>query len=188
MKYGRKLGPSLSFSSSASSGTFNRNPYKNIVLQDPQLKIEIPIYLIIDDYTPITGNNSDAWNNALISLRRGLLLLKTLSLLNDPRLLEWKAVLKVISDSVTILKSNTRLDMTSQTRWANIHQYLSRSRRFISWIKIMKALNILKNEFPVVEVQSKSVFSSIKELLEGNSRLALRNTEKWDEELREIPT
>ena len=128
MKYGRKLGPSLSFSSSASSGTFNRNPYKNIVLQDPQLKIEIPIYLIIDDYTPITGNNSDAWNNALISLRRGLLLLKTLSLLNDPRLLEWKAVLKVISDSVTILKSNTRLDMTSQTRWANIHQYLFVSR------------------------------------------------------------
>ena len=187
MKYGRNIGPSLSFSSSDSSGTFNLSPNKNIVLQDPQLKIEIPIYLVIDSYIPIMGNNSIIWKNALISLRRGLLLLKTISFLNDPRLLEWKAVLKVISDSIFILKQNTKGDMTSHTRWANINQYLSRSRRFISWIKIMKALNILKDEFPIIEVQSKSVFMTIKELLEGNSRLALKDTKKWDEELREIP-
>jgi hypothetical protein len=188
MKYGRNIGPSLSFSSSGSSGTFNLNPYKNIVLQDPQLKTEIPTYLVIADYTPISGNNSKNWDDALISLRRGLLLLKTISFLNDPRLLEWKAVLKVILESVTILKQNTKCDMTSHTRWANITQYLSRSRRFISWINVMKALNILKNEFPVIEVQAKSVFTSVKELLEGSSRLAIRNTQKWDEELREIPT
>ena len=187
MKHGRNVGPSLSFSSSDSSGTFNLSPYKNIVLQDPQLKITIPIYLVIDDYTPVSGNNSRAWENALISLRRGLLLLKTISFLNDPRILEWKSVLKVISDSVLILKQNTKCDMTSHTRWTNITQYLSRSRRFISWIKVMKALNILKDEFPIISVQSKSVFLSIKELLEGNSRLALKNAKKWDEELREIP-
>jgi hypothetical protein len=188
MKHGRNLGPSLSFSSSDSSGTFNLSPHKNIVLQDPQLKITIPIYLVIKDYTPITGNNSKAWENALISLRRGLLLLKTISFLNDPRILEWKSVLKVISDSVLNLKQNTKCDMTSHTRWSNIIQYLSRSRRFISWVKIMKALNVLKNEFPVISVQSKSVFDSIKELLEGNSRLALRNAKKWDEEMRELPS
>lgn len=188
MKYGRKIGPSMSFSSSGSSGTFNLSPYKNIVLQDPQLKTEIPIYLEINDYISIKGNKSRIWDSALISLRRGLLLLKTVSFLNDPRLLEWKAVLKVISDSIYILKQNTKCDMTSHTRWANINQYLSRSRRFITWIKIMKALNILKDEFPIIAVQSKSVFMSIKELLEGNSRLALKDPKKWDEELREIPT
>ena len=188
MKYGRNLGPSLSFSSSGSSGTFNLSPHKNIVLQDPRLKITIPIYLEINDYTPIAGNNSLAWENALISLRRGLLLLKTISFLNDPRILEWKSVLKVISDSVLNLKQNTNGDMTSHTRWANIIQYLSRSRRFISWVKIMKALNILKDEFPVISVQAKSVFVTIKELLEGNSRLALRNANKWDGEMREIPS
>ena len=187
MKYGRNLGPSISFSSTSSSGTFNTRPHKYLALQDPRLNITIPIYLNIDDYIPVTGNNSIAWDNALISLRRGLLLLKTLSFLNDPRLLEWKAVLKIIAESVNVLKENARGDMTSHTRWANIHQYLSRTRRFMSWIKIMKALNILKDEFPVIEVQSKSVFVSIKELLEGNSRLALRNSQKWDEELREIP-
>ena len=187
MKYGRNLGPSISFSSSNSSGTFNTRPYIYLVLQDNQLNIEIPIYLVIENYTSVTGNNSTAWENALISLRRGLLLLKTISFLNDPRLLEWKAVLKVISDSVSILKQNTTADMTSHTRWSNIHQYLSRSRRFVSWVKIMKALNILKNELPVIEVQSKSVFNSVKELLEGNSRLALKDPQKWDVELRDIP-
>ena len=188
MSYGRKVGPSISFSSSGSSGTFNTSPNIKIVLQDPQLKVEIPTYLIIHDYTPVAGNNSIIWENGLISLRRGLLLLKTISFLNDPRLLEWKAVLKVISDSVYMLKENTKDNMSSHTHWVNIHQYLSRSRRFISWVKTMKALNILKNEFPAIEAQSKSVFMSIKELLEGKSRSALKNNEKWDEELRKIPS
>ena len=187
MIYSRNVGPSLSFSSSNSSGTFNREPHKDLVLQDPRLKLEIPKYLIIENYTSITGNNTNSWNNGLVSLRRGLLLLKTLSLLNDPRLLEWKAVLKIISDSVGILKDNTKNNMTSHTRWSNITQYLSRTRRFMSWVKIMKALNVLKNEFPVIEVQSKSVFISVKELLEGNSRLALKDNKKWDEDMRNIP-
>jgi hypothetical protein len=187
MKFGRNIGPSLTFSSSEESGTFNKTPHKSLVLQDPLLKTEIPKYLLIKDYTPVTGNNSATWDNALVTLRRGLLLLKTISFLNDPRLLEWKAVIKIIADSVIILKSNTKFDMTSHTRWSNILQYLSRTRRFVTWVKTMKALNILKNEFPVIETQSKSVFISIKELLEGNSRLALKDNKKWDEEMRNIP-
>ena len=187
MKFSRNIGPSLSFTSSEGSSTFNQTPNKYLALQDPRLGLEIPTYLLIKDYTPIKGNNSKNFNNSLISLRRGLLLLKTISFLNDPLLLEWKAVLKVITDSVSILKSNTKSDMTSHTRWSNISQYLSRTRRFVSWVKIMKALNILKDEFPIIEVQSKSVFMSVKELLEGNSRLALKDNKKWDEDMRLIP-
>jgi hypothetical protein len=187
MKYGRNVGPSVSFTSSDSSGSFNRTPNKHLVLQDPQLNIEIPIYVIIPIHTPISGNYTLLGKNSLISLRRGLLLLKTISFLNDPKLLEWKSVLKIISESIDRLKNNSRSDISSSARWDNIVKYLSRSRRFISWVKIMKALNILKDEFPEIEVQSKSVFNSIKDLLEGTSRLAIKNSKTWDEDMREIP-
>ena len=187
MNYNRNVGKSLSFSSSDNSGEFNRTPNIDLVLQDPRLKILIPKYLVIENYTAIKGNKSKIWDSNIISLRRGLLLLKTISFLNDPRKLEWLAVLKVIRDSLEALNQNTRDHVTSRDRWGNIVQYLTRTRRFLTWVKIMKSLNVLKNEFPEIEIQAKSVFLSIKELLEGNSRLAIRNNQNWDEELRIIP-
>ena len=187
MRFGRNLGKSLSFSSSENSEDFNRTPNINLVLQDPRLNIEMPIYFVIKNYPSIKGNNSVEWESSLISLRRGLLLLKTISFLNDPRKLEWLGVLKIIRDSVSVLKHNTRDDVTSAARWVNIVQYLTRSRRFLTWVKIMKSLNVLKNEFPEIEIQAKSVFMSIRELLQGNSRIAIRNNQKWDEDLRIIP-
>jgi hypothetical protein len=187
MEYRRKLGTALSFSSSDESGQFPTEPYKDYILQDPQINIEIPKFILCIEFEAIKGNKSKAWEINLISLRRGLLLLRVLAQLNDPGNLEWISVLKIIKTSVESLKTNTKDEISSIARWANITQYASRSRRFVTWIKIMKSLNILAGEFPFILDHAKKLHAQIKELLTGQTRLAKQNQVIWDEELRRIP-
>jgi hypothetical protein len=191
MEYRRTLGKSMSFTSSeassSSSGTFQTEPYKGYILQDPSIKLALPVFNIISNYDRIIGNNTKAWEINLISLRRGLLLLRVLAQLNDPGNLEWISVIKIIKTSIEALNSNTNHVVNSTTRWSNISQYLTRSRRFITWLKISKSLEILANEFPYITDPALKLHSQIKELLTGQTRLAKLDSIKWDEELRKIP-
>jgi hypothetical protein len=191
MEYRRTLGKSLSFSSSeassSSSGTFQKEPYKSYILQDPSIKLTIPGFNIIANYEKIVGNDTKSWEINLISLRRGLLLLRILAQLNDPGNLEWISVIKIIKIAIEALNSNTKNNVDSVSRWSNIAQYLTRSRRFITWLKVCRALEILANEFPYVTDPASKLHDQIKELLTGQTRLAKLDSVKWDEELRKIP-
>ena len=188
MEYRRNLGKAMSFSSSEESGDFPAEPYKDCILQDPQINIEIPNFIISDKFEPIIGNSSKAWEINLISLRRGLLLLKVLAQLNDPGNLEWISVLKIVKTAIESLKANSKdKQVSSVERWANITQYATRSRRFVTWIKVMKSLNILASEFPYILDHAKKLHVQIKELLTGQTRLSIKNRTLWDEELRKIP-
>ena len=102
-----RIGPSMSFSSSESSG-FAARPYANYVLMDPRTNLDMPTYLLADEMEPIVGNNSRAWSLSIMSLRRGLLLLRTLSNLHDTNNLEMLGVLNIIRSSLENLKSNTQ--------------------------------------------------------------------------------
>ena len=192
MEFRRAIGKSVSFTSSeassSSSGTFQTEPYRNYILQDPSIKLEIPGFNVIANYEKIIGNDTKAWEINLISLRRGLLLLRVLAQLNDPGNLEWIAVIKIIKTSIEALNSNTNQMVNSTTRWANISQYLTRSRRFITWLKISRSLEILANEFPYITDPAIKLHTQIKELLTGQTRLAKLDSGKWDGELRIIPT
>jgi hypothetical protein len=188
MEYRRNLGKAISFSSSEESYEFPTEPYKNCILQDPQIDIEIPVFITSKKFEPIIGNDSKAWDINLISLRRGLLLLKVLAQLNDPGNLEWISVLKIVKTAVESLRANSRgKEVSSIARWANITQYATRSRRFVTWIKVMKSLNILAGEFPYILDHAKKLHVQIKELLTGQTRLSIQNRTLWDEELRKIP-
>lgn len=187
MEYRRQLGKALSFSSSDESGEFQTEPYKDYILQDPQITLTIPKFILISDFEPIKGNNSKTWEINLISLRRGLLLLRVLAQLNDPGNLEWISVLKIVKIAIESLKSNSKDDVSSMARWSNITQYATRSRRFVTWIKVMNSLNVLAGEFPYILDHAKKLHAQIKELLTGQTRLAKQNQVIWDEELRRIP-
>ena len=187
MEFRRNVGASLDFSSSEESGQFPLEPYKDCILQDPQIKIQLPNFTQCTEFVPIKGNNSKSWDINLISLRRGLLLLRVLAQLNDPGNLEWISVLKIIKTAIESLKSNSKDEVSSTARWGNITQYATRSRRFITWIKIAKSLNILAGEFPYILDHAKKLHVQIKELLTGQTRLAKQNHTIWDEELRRIP-
>ena len=187
MEYRRQLGNAVCFSSSDESGEFPTEPYKDCILQDPQITLVIPKFILSDDFEPIKGNNSDAWKINLISLRRGLLLLKVLAQLNDPGNLEWISVLKIIKISLESLKSNSKNEVSSTARWSNITQYATRSRRFVTWIKVMQSMNVLAGEFPYILDHARKLHIQIKELLTGQTRLAKQDQATWDEELRRIP-
>jgi hypothetical protein len=188
MEYRRNLGNALSFSSSEESGEFSRDPYKDYILKDSQITIEMPVFTVATEFKPISGNDSMAWKINLISLRRGLLLLKMLAQLNDPGNLEWISVLKIVKTAVESLRANSiEKDVSSCARWGNISQYATRSRRFITWIKVMKSLNILAGEFPDTLEHARKLHVQIRELLTGKTRLAIQNQTMWDEELRKIP-
>jgi hypothetical protein len=187
MEYRRQLGTAVCFSSSDESGEFPTEPYKDCILQDPQITLDIPKFTLSGDFEPIIGNNSKTWEINLISLRRGLLLLKVLAQLNDPGNLEWISVLRIVKISIESLKSNSKGEVSSTARWANITQYATRSRRFVTWLKIMKSLNVLAGEFPYILDHAKKLHIQIKELLTGQTRLAKQNQVIWDEELRRIP-
>ena len=188
MEYRRQLGIALTFSSSEESGEFPSNPYKDYILKDSQIAIEMPVFTVTTEFKPVTGNDSAAWKINLISLRRGLLLLKMLAQLNDPGNLEWISVLKIVKVAVESLKANSvEKDVSSCARWGNISQYATRSRRFVTWIKVMKSLNILAGEFPDTVEHARKLHVQIKELLTGQTRLAIQNQTIWDEELRKIP-
>jgi hypothetical protein len=188
MEYGRKVGNAISFSSSDESGEFPLEPYKDCILQDPQIKIEMPVFVVSEKFEAIMGNNSKAWEINLISLRRGLLLLKVLAQLNDPGNLEWISVLKIIKTAVESLKENSiGKEVSSTARWANITQYATRSRRFVTWIKVMKSLNVLTGEFPYILDHARKLHAQIKDLLTGQTRLSIQNRTLWDEELRKTP-
>ena len=187
MEYRRNVGIALSFSSSEESGQFPTEPYKDCILQDPQIMLNIPKFVLSLDFEPIKGNNSKSWDINLISLRRGLLLLKMLAQLNDPGNLEWISVLKIIKTAIESLSSNSKNEVSSRMRWSNITQYATRSRRFVTWFKILKSLNVLAGEFPDIIDQAGKLHAQIKELLTGQTRLAKQNQQTWDEELRRIP-
>jgi hypothetical protein len=187
MEFRRKIGTALNFSSSDESDQFPTEPYKDCILQDPRITIEIPNFIQSAEFEPVRGNNSKSWEINLISLRRGLLLLRVLAQLNDPGNLEWISVLKIIKTAVESLKCSTTNQISSISRWANITQYATRSRRFVTWIKVMKSLNILAGEFPFILDHAKKLHDQIKALLTGQTRLAKLNQITWDEELRKIP-
>ena len=187
MEFRRKIGVALNFSSSEESLQFPIEPYKDCILQDPHINLELPKFTQCPEFEPIKGNNSKSWDINLISLRRGLLLLRVLAQLNDPGNLEWISVLKIIKTSIESLKGNSRDDVSSAARWGNITQYATRSRRFVTWYKVMKSLNILSGEFPFILDHAKKLHIQIKELLTGQTRLAKQNQKIWDEELRRIP-
>ena len=191
MEFKRTLGKSISFTSSEasyeSSGTFPTEPYRNYILQDPSIKLDLPPLNIWDHNSEIKGNNSESWNINLISLRRGLLLLRVLAQLNDPGNLEWISVIKIVKTSIEALNSNTNDVINSLSRWSNISQHITRSRRFITWLKVMRSLEVLTNEFPYIRDHAKKLHTQIKDLLTGQTRLAKLDNKKWDEELRRIP-
>ena len=61
MEFRRAIGKSVSFTSSeassSSSGTFQTEPYRNYILQDPSIKLEIPGFNVIANYEKIIGQN-----------------------------------------------------------------------------------------------------------------------------------
>jgi hypothetical protein len=149
--------------------------------------MDIPKFILSPDFEPIIGNNTRSWDIHLISLRRGLLLLKVLAQLNDPGNLEWISVLKIIKTAIESLGSNSKNEVLSRTRWSNITQYATRSRRFVRWVKIMQSLSVLAEEFPYITDHARKLHTQIKDLLTGQTRLAKQNQQIWDEELRRIP-
>ena len=142
MEFPRQLGRSISLTSSEESGS-TINPYAGYICQDPKIKINMPNYIEMPDNSleiKLTDSESIRASN---SLRRGLYMLRVLSNVSDPELTEWTHSLKIIIESLDIIRAKTTQTISSTTRWKNILQYISRSRRFITWIKIMKSLSYI---------------------------------------------
>jgi hypothetical protein len=161
--------------------------YSRYALKDPSLKILIPKYFIIKNFGKIIGDNSEDWKIAISAIRRSLLLLRTLGNLSDLGTIEWVPVLKMIKYSLEILKGHTNETIASYSHWENITQYVKRSRRFISWVKISKSLSLLANEFPELEQTIAPVYDKASQLLRGETRLALLNPITWEQEMKSIP-
>ena len=77
--------------------------------------------------------------------------------------------------------------LISSSRWDNIGKYLKRSRRVISWVKIMRAIGLLANEIPEVEPHTKALFMQMEKLMLGTTKFAIEDKTKWEEEMVKIP-
>ena len=186
MNFERKVGRSVSFSSDESGQVISIS-FSKYALKDPSLKTVIPKYMIIENFGRITGDNSSDWVQGINAIRRGLLLMRTLGNLSDLGTLEWVPVLKMIRNGLEILKNHTGEKINSCSHWENISQYVKRSRRFITWTKVARCLSLLANEFPEIEPTIAPVYDKIAQLLRGETRLAVQNPSKWEEEMKTIP-
>ena len=187
MEFPRKIGKTVVMSSSEESTSSIFLGYHNLILQDPRINLKLPKFLLIgtDD---IKVNIPPTGLIHIHSMQRGLALIRVLANLNDVELTEWKHATKVVTDSLSNLKPLVKNEINSTERWVHIVQYMSRSRRFISWLKIMRAIPVLVDEFPMLRRESKKLFDVIKDLLVGKTPIARRNLGKWEEEMRKIPT
>jgi hypothetical protein len=187
MEYPRKVGKIVSMSSSEESMREIYLSYEHLILQDPRIKLEFPTFVIID-CTSMKINFKPLGQIFENSMRRGLALIRVMAHLNDPELSEWTHSIKVVSESLNNLSPLTKTPIQSSARWRHILQFISRSRRFVTWIKIMRQLPLLGNEFPGLRKEAKLLFDQIKLLMVGKSNIAKKDLKKWDEDMRKIPT
>jgi hypothetical protein len=186
MNFERNVGRKISFSSDE-SGQVICISLSKYALKDPSLKTIIPKYMIIKNFGKITGDNSEDWVKGINAIRRGLLLMRTLGNLSDLGTLEWVPILKMIKNGLDILQSHTKEKINSCSHWENISKYVKRSRRFVTWVKVAKCLSLLANEFPEIEPTIAPVYDKVTQLLRGDTRLAVQNPTKWEEEMKTIP-
>ena len=175
-----------SFSSSENSISLFRNN-STFVLQDPTLNIDMPTYAITDQMEPIIFENSDVTSVNLVSLRRGIVFLKALAQITNPGITEWSNIINIIRTSLKELRQKTKGCLNSSARWENIGIYLKRSRRVISWVKIMRALSLLGNEIPAIENHTKALFTQLEKLMLGTTKFAETDKLKWEEDMLTIP-
>ena len=176
----------LSFSSSEGSFPLFRNN-STYVLQDPSLNLDMPDYVLSEQYEKIVFFENDVTNINLITLRRGLIFLKAVAHLSDPAYPEWSNIVNIIRSSLNELRLQSDMCLNSYSRWDNIGRYLKRSRRVISWYKIMRSLTLLANEIPAVEAHTKALFSQMEKLMLGTTKFAIEDKNKWEEEMVKIP-
>jgi hypothetical protein len=186
MEFPRPFVRQLSFSSSEGSFLLFRNN-STFVLNDPTLNIDMPTYVITDQMTEVTFAKNDVTRANIISLRRGLCFLKALAQVTNPGITEWHNVLNIIRVSLKELRLHTEQCLNSTSRWENIGIYLKRSRRVISWVKVMKNLGLLANEIPEIESHAKSLFEQLEKLMLGTTRFAAEDKIKWEEDMLTIP-
>jgi hypothetical protein len=175
-----------SFSSSENSFSLFRSN-STFVLQDPTLNIDMPSYVITDQIDQIIFENSEVTTVNLVSLRRGIVFLKALAQITNPGITEWSSVINIIRTSLKELRQKTKMCLNSSSRWENIGIYLKRSRRVISWTKIMRALCLLGNEIPAIEHHTKALFIQLEKLMLGTTKFAEADKIKWEEDMLTIP-
>ena len=142
MLFPRKVRSAISFTSSEGSG-LPINPYAGYICQDPSIKMEIPSLVILPPCEMQIIMNCVMKTRLLNTLRRGLILIRVLSNLNDPEITEWVHAIKVVTDTLDKIRTRTSVMIHSIDRWKNILCYITRSRRFVTWHKIMRHLGLL---------------------------------------------
>jgi hypothetical protein len=125
----------------------------------------MPSYVITDKMEKIIFEDSDITSVNLVSLRRGIVFLKALAQITNPGFTEWSNIINIIGLSLKELRQKTNMGLNSSARWENIGIYLKRSRRVITWVKIMRALSLLANEIPAIEQHTRALFNQLEKLM-----------------------
>ena len=135
----------------------------------------------------IIFDNNEITTVNLTTLRRGLTFMKALAQITNPGYTEWSNVCHIIRTSLKALRQQTKMCLNASSRWENIGIYLKRSRRVISWVKIMRSMNLLGNEIPAVEQHTRSLFTQLEKLMLGTTKFAELDKIKWEEDMLTIP-